>query len=145
MGILDWFRKRRGKSSDSQGRAKTARFVAISENDNLLLPDQIAFMKACVGTVRTDILELQDPRIDQMVPECAMFVPNLMGEFNENPKLAMIHGCGAAHAWIEVDKLRAVLAAKGGQITDYRSLFRAFTELGYDIKKIKYIRFRSTL
>jgi hypothetical protein len=142
MGILDWFRGNRGASS---GRGKIPRFAPISENDNMLLPEQIAFMKAHLGSVKTDVLALQDPRIDEMLPECALFVPNLMAEFNENPNLAMIHGCGRAHAWIDVKKLREVLASKGNQITDYRSLFRAFTERGYDVKKIKYINFRSAL
>jgi len=111
----------------------------------MLLPEQIAFMKAHLGSVKTDVLALQDPRIDEMLPECALFVPNLMAEFNENQNLAMIHGCGTAHAWIDVKKLRVVLSSKENQITDYRSLFRAFTDRGYDVKKIKYINFRSAL
>ena len=111
----------------------------------MLLPEQIASMKAQLRAVKTEVIHLQEPTIDVMLPECAVFLPNLMAEFNENPNLAMIHGRGTAHAWIEVKKLREILASKGDQISDYRGLFRAFTERGYDVKKIKYINFESLL
>jgi len=149
MGIRDWFRRSRGGSPSSEGfspgRGNIPRFAPISENDEMLLPEQIAFMKARLDSVSTEVLALQDPRIDEMLPEYALFVPNLLAEFNENPNLAMIHGLGTAHAWIDVRKLREILASKGNQINDYRSLFRAFKERGYDVKKIKYISFRSSL
>ena len=73
MSIRDWFRRRRGGSS---GRGKIPRFAPISENDEMLVPEQIAFMKARLDSVRTEILSLQDPRIDEMLPECAVFLPN---------------------------------------------------------------------
>jgi hypothetical protein len=127
------------------GRGKISRFAPISENAHMLLPEQIAYMKTHLGSVGTAILALQDPRVDEMLPEYASFIPNLMAEFNENPKLAMIHGRGAAHAWIDVKKLREIFASQANQITDYRSLFRAFTDRGYEVRKIKYITFRSAL
>ena len=110
----------------------------------MLPPELIVFTKSVIDSVTTAVLDVHDPRIDEMMPECAMFIPNLMAEFKENPKLAMIHGDGTCHAWFDVQKLREVLATKGDQIKDYRSLFRAFTERGYDVKKIEYIYFRSS-
>ena len=149
MGIRNWFRRSIGHPPSteeiSSGRRKIPRFAPISENDNMLLAEQITYMKAHLASIKTDILALQDPRVDEMLPECALFVTNLMAEFNENSRLAMIHGLGNAHAWNDVKKLREILASKRNQVTDYRSLFRAFTERGYDVKKIKYITFRSTL
>ncbi len=121
------------------------RFPPISENDEILLPEQIASIKVQLRGVKTDVIQLQEPRIDAMLPARAMLIPHLMAEFNENPNLAMIHGKGTAHAWIDVNKLREVLASKGDMITNYRSLFRAFTARGYDVKKIKYISFESAL
>lgn len=144
MGIFDWLRCKTSSTGEETSRGgKIPRFAPISENDEMLLPRQIEFMKRTLDSVKTDVLALQDPS-DEMLPECALFVPSLLAEFNENPNLAMVHGLGTAHAWIDVEKLREVLQ-EGQEIRDYRSLFRAFTAGGYDVKKIKYIRFRSSL
>jgi len=142
MGIRDWLGARRGGSSSAErifsGQGRIPRFAPISENDEMLLPEQIASMKTQLSAVKTDVVQLQEPRIDPILPECALFIPNLLAEFNENPNLAMIDGQGTVHAWIDVKKLQEILASKGEQITDYLSLFRAFTERGYDVKKISF-------
>lgn len=140
MGIFDWFR---GRREDEVRGAKIPRFATVSEDDAMLLPRQIEFLKSKVGTVTTEVWSLMDAS-DEMLPECALFVPNLLAEFREDPRLAMIHGLGTAHAWIDTDKLREVLAS-GEDLRDYRGLYRAFNALGYNVKKIKYIRFRSAL
>jgi len=41
--------------------------------------------------------------------------------------------------------LKEALGKSPSGFQDYRELFRAFTSLGYEAKKIKYIRFRSAL
>lgn len=144
MGIFDWFRRKTSSTGQEPSRrGSIPRFARVSEDDEMLLQRQIEFMKRTLDSVKTDVLALQDPS-DEMLPECAFFVPNLLAEFNENPNLAIIHGLGTAHAWIDVKKLREILEEEQ-KIRDYRSLFRAFTARGYDVKKIKYIRFRSSL
>jgi hypothetical protein len=139
MGIRDWLRGKSGGPSSpgqgSSGEGRIPRFAPISENDEMLLPEQVGSMKVQLRAVKTDVVQLQEPTIDAMLPECALFIPNLIAEFTENPNLAMIHGRGRVHASIDVKKRREALAAKADQITDYRSLFRAFTEQGYDVKR----------
>jgi hypothetical protein len=142
MSIFDRLFGRKGAEPESVG-AKIPRFAPISEHDELLLPRQIEYLKTNLKFVSTEVLALMDPS-DEMLPEYAFFVPNMVAEFNENPNLAMIHGLGTAHAWIDVGKLREILDSDQN-ITDYRSLFRAIVARGYDVKRIKYIRFRSSM
>jgi hypothetical protein len=125
-------------------QSKNSRFARAGEDDEMLLPHQISALLDNLDSVNTDVLFLADPS-DEMLPEYTMFVPNLLAEFNENPDLAMVHGLGTAHAWIDTRKLRQIVAKTPAPISDYRSLFRAITVSGYDVKKIKYITFRSQL
>ncbi len=125
------------------GQGRIPRFATVTEHDEMLLPRQIEFLKANAASVKTEVLSLMDAS-DEMLPECAFFIPNLLAEFRENPKLAMIHGLGTAHAWIDIAKLREILSSAVG-IRDYSDLYRAFVARGYDVKKVKYIRFRSAL
>ena len=140
MSLLD--RLFRGRAA-KRGGSRTTRFAPVSERDQMLLPSQIQFLKARIGSVNTEVLALMDTS-DEMLPECAVFIPNLLAEFRQNPKLAMVHGLGTAHAWIDIGKLRAVLAS-GLDITSYRDLFRAVVARGYEVKKVRYVRFRSSL
>ena len=125
------------------GRGRIPRFTPVSEHDEMLLPRQIEFLMANAASVKTEVWSLMEAS-DEMLPECAFFIPNLLAEFRENPKLAMIHGLGTAHAWIDLTKLRDVLSSSGG-IRNYAGLYRAFVARGYDVKKVKYIRFRSAI
>lgn len=140
MGIFDWFRG--GQENEASG-GKIPRFAPVSEDDELLLPHQMEFLKANVGSVNAEIWSLMDAS-DEMLPECAFLILSLLAEFREDPSLAMIHGLGTAHAWIDIGKLREVLAS-GDNLSDYRALYRAFSARGYNVKKIKYIRFRSAI
>ena len=136
MGFLDRIFKR--------NQSKNNRFARVGENDEMLLPHQIRALLDNLDSVNTDVLFLANPS-DEMLPEYSMFVPNLLAEFNENPDLAMIHALGTAHAWIDTRKLRQIVGMTPAPISDYRSLFRAITTSGYDVRKIKYITFRSQL
>jgi hypothetical protein len=140
MGIFDWIR---GRQNNDMNQGKIPRFAPVSENDEMLLPHQIKFLKANANSVNTEIWSLMDES-DEMLPECSIFIPNLLAEFQEDPSLAMIHGLGTAHAWIDIGKLRAVLA-KDDKFTDYQGLFRAFNAQNFNVKKIQYIRFRSAI
>jgi hypothetical protein len=109
----------------------------------MLLPRQVEYLKANISTISTEVLCLMDTS-DEMLPECAFFVPNLLAEFREDPELAMIHGLGTAHAWIHTGKLRKILSGNE-DIRDYAALYRAFVSRDYHVKKVKYIRFHSAL
>jgi hypothetical protein len=128
MGIRDWFGGKRvgAASSDafSVGRGRIERFAAICEDDEMLLPKQVAFMKTHLNSVTTEVLAIMDPSVDEMLPEYAFFVPNLLAEFNENPNLAMIHGRGTAHAWIDVRKLKEVLSSRRGRSRNIMPIVR---------------------
>lgn len=134
---------RRSPEQGGRGEGRIPRFAPVSENDEMLLPRQVQFLKAKAHSVNTEVFAIADAS-DEMLPECAFFVPNLLAEFRENPNVAMIHGLGTAHAWIDVAKLREIFSSDE-DIPDYRALYRAFAARGYDVKKVKYIRFRSAV
>jgi hypothetical protein len=131
--------------SSRDDQKTTSRFAVISENDEMLSPEQVLYIKGHLDLVRSEILAFQDPRIDEMLPEYSMSIFSIMAEFNENPKLAMIHGLGISHAWIDVNKLKEVLSSSEKRVNNYKSLFCAIVSHGYDVRKIKYIRFRSSI
>lgn len=134
-GIFDFLKGRKPEITNI--------FDLISADDDMLLPNQVQSLSQMIRQVDTEILYIQDTS-DQLLPECTLFVPNLLGKFQENPNLAMIHGLGISHAWIDVKKLREIME-ENQAIRNYRDLFCSFTNRGYDIRKIKYIRFRSSL
>ena len=87
---------------------KVSRFSPISELDEMLEPQQVCQLCGMINGIKTEILGIADPT-DGMLPECSLFVPNLLAEFNENPKLAMIHGLGTKHAWIRISMLKEAM------------------------------------
>lgn len=136
MGLFDLFKRHKTEKID--------RFTKVSADDNMLLPQQVQSLPPMIKQVRGEILYIQDTS-DEMLPECSFFMPNLLAEFRENPNLAMIHGLGTVHAWIRVSMLKEVLETSPSGLRDYKDLFMAFTRLGYSVRKIKYISFRSSL
>lgn len=140
MGIFDFLK---GLKHRWRG-GRMDRFESVSPNDEMLIPQQVSSLLGMVERVNSEVLEIQGVS-DEMLPECTFFVPNLLAEFRENPKLAMIHGLGTQHAWIRVSMLREAIENSPGALSNYRELFNTFTRLGYDVRKIKYIRFRSAL
>lgn len=136
MGLFDFLKGRKTE--------KINRFASVSADDNMLLPHQVQSLRQIVNQVQTEILYVQDTS-DEMLPECSFFVPNLLAEFREDPNLAMIHGLGTGHAWIRASMLKEALATSPSGLQNYRDLFRVFTTLGYNVRKIKYISFRSSL
>ena len=125
-------------------RQETDRFDSVSPDHEMLMPQQVQSLPQMVQRVNTEILYIHDTS-DEMFPEYALFVPNLLAEFRENPDLAMIHGQGTRHAWIRVSMLREALSNSPTELRNYRDLFIALTNLGYDVRKIRYIYFRSSL
>jgi hypothetical protein len=145
LGVYGGNRLRSYVSPERAGRPRGSipRFAPISERDEMLLPRQVEYLKTNISSISTEVLSLMDTS-DEMLPECAFFVPNLLAEFRQDPQLAMIHGLGTAHAWVHTGKLREILSGTEG-IRDYSALYRAFVARGYHVKKVKYIRFRSAL
>ena len=78
-------------------------------------------------------------------PRTLSLVPNLLQEFNLDPMLAMIHGDGASHAWVDVAHVREALRRFPRPVGDYRALFTLLTDAGFHVKKIGYISFRSAI
>ena len=141
MGIFDFLKggKKRGGSSD--GGESTDRFAPVSADDEMLIPQQVCNLSQMLHLTTQEILGIADTS-DPMLPECGIFLPNLLMEFQENPRLAMVHGLGSKHAWIRVSMLTEVL---GSAPRNYQELFNAFAERGYDVRKVRYIRFQSAL
>jgi hypothetical protein len=136
MGLFDIFKKRDAERTD--------RFAPVSKGDDVLLPQQVAQLPSILQRITGEILYIEDAS-DQMLPECAAFLPHLQGEFHQDPKLAMLHGLGKAHAWIRVPHLRDALSRSSSSIRDYASLFDALTAAGYHVRRIRYVYFRSDL
>ena len=134
MGLFDFLKGRKPELTDQ--------FNVVSAQDDVLLPQQVQSLPQMIQQVNTEILYIQDTS-DEMLPECSFFVPNLLAEFRENPNIAMIHGLGTRHAWIRVSMLKQSLSNSPSGLRNYRELFEAFIRLGHDVRRIKYIRFRS--
>jgi hypothetical protein len=94
---------------------------------------------AQIDMIRTEILQLVEPGTE--IPfECAMFVPNVLAEFND-PHLAIVHGQGTGHAFFRVKAVReAILDPE--PILDYTSLVRALRKKGYTVRQVKYFSTR---
>ncbi len=137
MGLFDFLKSRRKRNG-------LDRFAPLPSGEELLLPKQVEWLVQNVNRANTEVLSVQDTS-DEMLPECAFFLPNLLAEFTQNNKLAMLHGLGKAHAWILTSALREATAASPGGIRDYRSLCEAFQRLGYEVKLVRYVRFRSAI
>ena len=94
--------------------------------------------------VHTELLEYVEPGFE-MHFESQLLAINVGGEFKADRKLGIVFGNGGGHAFIMVDKLKAVIAAFGGEIVDATSLAKAFEKLGYRIKKVEYIQFHKII
>lgn len=140
IGLFDSFKGKR----DTGGRRRTSRSFPVSGDDGLLLPGQVQNLIAYLDRYTTEIAYFEDLG-DPMLPESAFFVPNLLQEFNLDPMLAMIHGDGVSHAWVNVAHLREALRRFPRPVADYRALFTLLTDAGFHVKKIGYISFRSAI
>ena len=78
----DWFRKKEGESG------KVGPGLPITESDEMLLPSQVAAVKVKLQSCGTAILAIQSP-LDDLLPDAAYSVPNLLAEFQANLRLAI--------------------------------------------------------
>jgi electron transfer flavoprotein alpha subunit len=123
----------------------TNRFERISAGDEQLTDRQVQQLVASLSKVPSEIIFVTDAN-DELLPESAVFMPNLMAEFRVDPKLAMVHGMGKNHAWIRVSALKDALSSYPPEtIHNYGSLFAVLDVLGYHIRRVKYVNFRSSL
>jgi hypothetical protein len=136
MGLFSFFRGKEKRGTD--------RFAPVSKEDGMLSPKQVTHIMAILPNVQTEVLYLADVS-DEMLPECAIFIPNLLAEFQQDSRLGMIHGLGNAHAWIHAPRLRDALSRSRTKPCNYSELFESFAEAGYKVKKIRYIYFRTDL
>lgn len=134
MGLFDFLRKRNPRADRS---------LPVGANDGLLLDGQVQNLMANLDRFKTDIVYLEDAS-DPMLSEDAFFVPNLLQEFNLDHRLAMLHGDGKCHGWINIIYLREALCSFPRPVRNYRDLFNLLEHAGFHIKKIGYISYRSS-
>lgn len=122
-------------------RGKQAAFDSIErEYQYQLSPQTVRNLLAGAGKVTTEVVNFLEPGTE-LWPEQAMFMPNLLAEFNLDPQLGIIHGDGQGHSIIRTDALKKV--ATNHNINDYVSLVKVFFEEGYHVKRVGYIHFHS--
>ncbi len=138
MGLFDFFK---GKQ-DTGGRRTTSGSFPVSADDGLLLSGQVRNIIAYLDRY-TDIAVGRGSWRPH-APRYALSVPNLLQD-STHPMLAMIHGEGVSHAWVNVAHLREALRRFPRPIADYRALFTLLTDAGFHVKKIGYISFRSAI
>jgi hypothetical protein len=141
MGLFDFIKgQMRKRELDNRFRNSP-----VSAEDNLLLPHQIRDLPQLAAQAAIDHSEIifvwEIP--DEILPEDQYFVPNLLMEFRNDPRLAMVHAVGTCHAWIRATMLQEALRTWEAGIHSYSDLFNAFQQLGYGVKKVTYVAFRS--
>lgn len=122
-------------------RGKQAAFNTIeSEYQDQLSSQTVRSLLAGVDKVTTEVVNFLEPGTELWF-EQAMFMPNLLAEFNLDPQLGIIHGDGRGHSIMRTSALKKVV--NNHQFSDYVSLVKAFFEEGYHIKRVAYIHFES--
>jgi len=118
-------------------------FFGGSRNDfsNQLSEQGIRWIFEHLHEVHTEIFNLTEPGVSMSSGSHA-FALSLPEEFRRDPRLGIVFGEGAGHAFFRTQYLQDVLWKYRNTIKDAATLARAFRAEGYHIKKVRYVEFR---
>lgn len=114
-----------------------------SGNDfsNQLSKQGIRWIFEHLHEVDTEIFNLTEPGV-RMSPGSQTFVLSLPEEFRRDPRLGIVFGEGAGHAFFRTRYLQDVMWKDRSTIKDATTLAQAFRAEGYHIKKVRYVHFQ---